>query len=60
MKETAEGFVPDLHSRYFTEDFPYGLDLLRQLAKEKNVNTPTMDEVQRWGQQMIRYADNND
>ena len=60
MKETAEGFVPDLHSRYFTEDFPYGLNLLRQLAKEKNVNTPTMDEVQRWGQQMIRYADNND
>jgi hypothetical protein len=52
--------VLDLRSRYFTEDFPYGLDLLRQLAKEKNVNTPTMDEVQRWGQQMIRYADNND
>jgi hypothetical protein len=60
MKQTARGFVPDLRSRYFTEDFPYGLDLLRQLAKEKNVNTPTMDEVQRWGQQMIRYADNND
>jgi hypothetical protein len=59
MKETPEGFVPDLHSRYFTEDFPYGLNLIRQLAKEKNINTPTMDKVYQWGQQMIRYGDND-
>ena len=59
MKETAKGFVPDLNSRYFTEDFPYGLDLIRRLAKEKNIHTPVMDLVHRWGQQMIQYGHDN-
>lgn len=59
MKETEAGFVPDLRSRYFTEDFPYGLNLLCRMAKERNIDTPTMDLICQWGQQMIQYADNN-
>ena len=59
MKETEGGFVPDLGSRYFTEDFPYGLNILRRMAKERNISTPTMDLIYQWGQQMIQYAYDN-
>ena len=53
MKETEGGFVPDLGSRYFTEDFPYGLNILRRMAKEREISTPTMDLIYQWGQQMM-------
>ena len=52
MTAVEGGFVPDFQSRYFTEDFPYGLDLLRQLAREKGISTPTMDRIWDWGEQM--------
>lgn len=53
MKKVEAGFVPDFHSRYFTEDFPYGLALIRRLAHEKGIATPTMDKVYEWGSKMI-------
>lgn len=49
MTAVEGGFVPDFQSRYFTEDFPFGLGLLRQLAREKGIATPTMDRVWQWG-----------
>ena len=53
MKEVEGGFVPDFQSRYFTEDFPYGLALIRQMAHEKGVPTPTIDKVYEWGRKHI-------
>lgn len=53
MKKVEAGFVPDFHSRYFTEDFPYGLALIRRLAHKKGIATPTMDKVYEWGSKMI-------
>lgn len=52
MITLENGYVPDFKSRYFTEDFPYGLALIRQLAKEKGVVTPVMDNVCAWGMKM--------
>lgn len=49
MKQTAGGWVPDLDSRYFTEDFPFGLRFIWQLAHEKGVAVPTIDKVYGWG-----------
>ena len=50
MKQLPEGgWVPDFESRYFTEDFPYGLKYIVDLAREYNVNTPYIDEVFAWG-----------
>lgn len=49
MKETPAGWVPDFGSRYFTEDFPCGLLLIQQLAKEHGVETPLIDRVLAWG-----------
>ena len=42
-------FVPDFSSRYFTEDFAYGLSFARNLCHENGVPCPTMDKVYEWG-----------
>jgi hypothetical protein len=49
MKQVEGGFVPDFSSRYFTEDFPYGLRIIQNLARKHQVNTPTIDQVLAWG-----------
>jgi hypothetical protein len=49
--------VPDFHSRYFTEDFPYGLAIIHRLAHEKGVPSPSIDMVYDWGTKMLnRYS----
>ena len=42
------GIVPDLHSRYFTADFSYGLTIIKQIADIAGVNTPNIDETLAW------------
>lgn len=50
MKQLPEGgWVPDFESRYFTEDFPYGLKYIVDLAREYKVSTLCIDEVYAWG-----------
>lgn len=49
MKKTEKGWIPDFQSRYFTEDFPYGLRFIWQLAHKFNITTPTIDTVYEWG-----------
>ena len=49
MKEVEGGFIPDFHSRYFTEDFPYGLAFVHRLTHEKGVSSPTIDRIYEWG-----------
>ena len=46
-------WVPDYASRYFTEDFPYGLRYIRDLAVRKGVQVPRIEEVFRWGMSKI-------
>lgn len=53
MKQIATGmWVPDFSSRYFTEDFPYGLRFIIDLAHEHNIDIPTLDKVYQWGMQV--------
>lgn len=49
MKEVDGGWIPDFESRYFTEDFPFGLRFIKQIADEKGISTPTIDKVYEWG-----------
>lgn len=56
MKEVAGGWIPDFDSRYFTEDFPYGLRFIVDLAKEKNINAPYINKVYDWGIKMSTKA----
>ncbi len=53
MKEVADGWIPDFDSRYFTEDFPYGLRLIRDLARKQGLDLPTIERVYAWGETMI-------
>ena len=55
MKKVEGGYAPDFHSRYFTEDFPFGLAFVQQLAHEKGVATPTIDRVMSWGQHVMAW-----
>ena len=54
MKQGTTGWVPDYSSRYFSEDFPYGLKLIFTLAHEKGVPVPTLDRVLEWGMSRIQ------
>lgn len=40
--------IPDLHSRYFTADFSYGLTIIQQIARFAGVDTPNIDETMAW------------
>lgn len=53
MKEQDGGWVPDFGSRYFTEDFPFGLRFIKELAEKHNISTPVIDKVFAWGMERI-------
>jgi hypothetical protein len=42
------GQIPDLQSRFFTEDFPFGLRAVRAVARLAKVETPTLDLLDAW------------
>jgi hypothetical protein len=44
-----ERFIPDFTSRYFSEDFPFGLRIISQQAQQHHVATPVIDKVLAWG-----------
>ena len=46
--EVDGGMVPDLHSRYFTADFSYGLTIIKQIAELASVQTPNIDATMAW------------
>ena len=54
MKEVTGGFIPDFTSRYFTEDFPYGMRFIVETAHKRNVSIPTIDQVYQWGQTKVK------
>lgn len=41
-------YAPDLNSRYFTADFPYGLMIIKAFGIIANTKTPMIDELLRW------------
>lgn len=54
MKETENGWIPDFDSRYFQEDFPYGLHYIWQLAHKYDVKCPNIDMVYEWGMEKAK------
>lgn len=53
MVETDNGWMPDFKNRYFTEDFPFGLKFIWDLAKKHGVEAPTIDKVYIWGMSVV-------
>lgn len=53
MRQVDGGFVPDLSSRYFTEDFLLGMSMIHRLAMEHNVPAPMINRVYEWGRKLL-------
>ena len=43
-----QALIPDLHSRYFTADFPYGLTVIQQIGRLAGVDMPAIDGLIDW------------
>ena len=53
------GWKADFSSRYFTEDFPYGLRWIREEAEINGVHIPTINKVYQWGMECLNREGNN-
>ena len=49
MKQVEGGWMVDFGSRYFTEDFPFGLKTIYDVAHSEQVTCPNIDRVLAWG-----------
>lgn len=49
MKEVDNGWIPDFSSRYFTEDFPYGLKIIHDLMISHSLYEENINTVLSWG-----------
>jgi hypothetical protein len=54
MKKIDGGYIPDFSSRYFTEDFPFGLQIVQNQARQHGISTPMIDEILAWGNKQIK------
>lgn len=50
---TEKGYVPDFNNRYFTEDIPFGMQHIQNLARKENIPTPTIDKILQWGYKVL-------
>ena len=48
IKVGDDEYIPDKNNRYFTNDFPYGLCIIKGFAEILKVKTPNIDKVLRW------------
>ena len=53
MIEVDGGWIPNFSSRYFTEDFSFGLKYIKDIANSSGVKTPMIDTVYNWGMSEI-------
>lgn len=54
MIETTNGWIPDTHSRYFTEDFGYGLKFIYQLVNCNSIESPNINKIYQWGDNILK------
>ena len=52
MLSHGDGFVPDFANRYFTEDIPFGLKIIKRLADKAGESVPAIDLVLAWADKM--------
>ena len=57
MVVKGDGYIPDFYSRYFLEDFPYGLCMIKSFCQIARVPCPNIDRVLQWYEQFmgVRY-----
>ena len=52
-----QGYIPDFNSRYFTEDIPYGMRYIVEVANNVKVEVPLIKKIYLWG--VSRINSNN-
>ena len=57
MKKNADHWIPEFESRYFTEDFAFGLKYIWQLMHRYEINAPCIDKVYAWGISILASMD---
>ena len=55
MKAVDGGYVPDFSSRYFTEDFPFGMRFIVETAKKYHHRIPVIEKIYQWGISQMGY-----
>lgn len=55
VDRNATGYMADMESRMFTEDFPWGLAIIRSYCSIFGVNAPTMDILLKWYSDYMKY-----
>ncbi len=53
MNQVEDGWVPNYQSRFFLEDIPYGVVVLKGLAELAGVPTPMFDRILTWAQEKM-------
>ena len=53
MKQVEGGWMVDFESRYFTEDFPFGLRWIHALSERYSLVIPTITKVYLWGKKLF-------
>ena len=53
MNRVADGYIPNYQSRFFLEDVPYGLVVLKGIAELLGVATPALERVLIWSQSQM-------
>jgi len=48
MVITENGYIPDFSSRYFLEDFPFGLCIIKSFCEIVELKTPFIDKILMW------------
>lgn len=48
IEQESGNYIPDFESRYFTEDFPFGLCIVKDFCRLCGVETPYIDSVLGW------------
>ncbi len=48
MLKCEKGYYPDINHRYFKEDVDFGIRLVKKLAVQYKVETPTIDKIIEW------------
>lgn len=52
MIKNQDFYYPDYNSRYFTEDFPFGLLIIKGFGSICGINTPNIDKIIEWFQKV--------
>lgn len=53
LKKVDGGFVPNIEHRFFLEDVPFGLVVLRDLADMMQLEVPMISELIEWSQELM-------